>query len=94
MSATQRLKDLQELGVDSKMLIRELGNYQERNEQICFLLTLIKNEYEQNMPDDCMSYVPHLEGIVSLLDAQRFIMRNFQRYIESGDMKELQDLEC
>ena len=33
------------------------------------------------------SYVPHLEGIVSLLDAQRFIMRNFQRYIESGDMK-------
>ena len=46
------------------------------------------------MPDDCMSYVPHLEGIVSLLDAQRFIMRNFQRYIESGDIKELQDLEC
>ena len=40
------------------------------------------------------SYVPHLEGIVTLLDAQRFIMRNFQRYIESGDMKELQDLEC
>lgn len=94
MSATHKKKDLQELGINSRFLIDMLTKYQNKNEEIVFLLTLIISEYEQNMPDDCMSYVPHLEGIVTLLDSQRFIMRNFQRYIESGDMSELQDLEC
>lgn len=94
MSATRKLKDLQELGINANFLIDMLTKYQNKNEEIVFLLTLVINEYEQNMPDDSFSYVPHFEGIVTLLDSQRFIMRNFQRYIETGDMKELQDLEC
>ncbi|WP_295700759.1 hypothetical protein [Helicobacter japonicus] len=92
MSATHQLKDLQELGIDSRFLIDELTNFQQRNEEIHFLLSLVINEYEENMPEDSFSYVPHLEGIATLLDAQRFIMRSFQKYIESGDIKDMQSL--
>ena len=94
MSATHKKKDLQELGINSRFLIDTLTKYQNKNEEIVFSLTLIISEYEENMPNGSFSYVPHFEGIVSLLDAQRFIMRSFQRYLESGDINELQDLEC
>lgn len=92
MSTTHQLKDLQELGIDSRFLIDELTNFQQRNEEIHFLLSLIMTEYEENMPEDSFSYIPHLEGIVSLLEAQKFVMYSFQKYIESGDIKDMQGL--
>ncbi|WP_180674030.1 hypothetical protein [Helicobacter sp. 13S00482-2] len=55
------------------------------NFQIQLLLGLIIEDHDANLEIGESCYKNHLKGIVTLLQAQNFVINGFIRFVETGD---------
>lgn len=78
---------------DRIFILDQLNKFENINAQAQMLLSMVLAEYIETLPDKSITHELHFEGIMTILQAQSYIIRGFSRYVETNDIYKWRTLD-